>query len=600
MNHPSAVGPTDLVPFVDSLALPPVRHPSLMPGGGCAHLRIVMRRATARLHAALPPTELWTYDGAYPGPNVEVRRGQRVVVEWVNDLSGPLPFTSVIAPDAADGDPPPENLPGSRGAPADEAATPVRPWTVAHLHGGRTQPDSDGWTENMLLPGQSRLSVYHNDQRGTLLWYHDHGMNITRFNVYAGLAGLWTIRDAEDDRLPHALREHEIALVIQDRNLETDAQGHLTGRLLHKVEDGTREFFGPYTLVNGRIWPHLHVRARPYRFRVLNGSNSRTYRLFLLDEHGAPANDAIVQIGTDGGLLGAPVAFAADAALLLAPAERADIVIDFARLRGRALTWVNCAGAPFHGATSLLTPGVADPDNRVPYPNVMQFRVSPHPEGPQAPLPTPLSPSFARLSHAVPHTAHRTVALVEDSDTHMLTLRELVPLPADPPPAGAVVWIQQGADAARPFRVGARDFEDTVNFFVAAGATEVWKFVNLTEDVHPMHVHLVQFQAIERNRVLNPDAFDLATDSTTEPLRIDAAEIDIEPAMQGWKDTIRVEPAEMLSIMATFDGFVGRYMYHCHIVEHEDNDMMRPFAVLPAPIAAAMDAMAGGGMHHPM
>lgn len=592
----TALGPTELTPFVDALALPAVRHPSPAPGSGCAHLRIVMRRAAARLHASLPATELWTYDGSYPGPAIEVRRGQRVVVEWINELAGPLPFASVIAPDAADGEPPPQNQPGSQGAPPDPDAVPVRPWTVAHLHGGKTQPDSDGWTENMLLPGQSKLSTYHNDQRGTLLWYHDHAMEITRFNVFAGLAGLWVVRDAEDDRLPQALREHEIPLVIQDRNLETDGHGHLTGALLHKVEDGTREFFGPYTLVNGRIWPHLHVRARPYRFRVLNGSNSRIYRLFLLDEHGAPANDAITQIGTDGGLLGAPIPFAPDGGLLLAPAERADLVVDFSRLRGRTLTWVNCAGAPFHGAASLLAPGVPDPDNRVPFPNVIQFRVSPHAPGAHAPLPAPLSPSFVRLSHLVPHTEHRLVALVEDGDRHMLTLRELVPLAADPAPTGAVVWIQQGADAAKPYRVGARNFEDTVNFFVAAGATEVWKFINLTEDTHPMHIHLVQFQAIGRNKVIDPDAFDLATDSTATPLRIDAAEIGIDPNMQGWKDTIRVDPSEMLSVMATFEGFVGRYMYHCHIVEHEDRDMMRPFVVLPAPIAADMGAMAGGSM----
>lgn len=141
-------------------------------------------------------------------------------------------------------------------------------------------------------------------------------MDIARYNVYAGLAGLWVIRDDEELRLPQTLREHEIPLLIQDRNLELDEQGSFTGQVLHKIEDSTREFFGPYTLVNGKIWPHLEVHAGAYRFRTINGSNSRMYRLVLLDQNGQPCNDTITQIGTDGGLLANPVTFAANEGII--------------------------------------------------------------------------------------------------------------------------------------------------------------------------------------------------------------------------------------------------------------------------------------------
>jgi o-aminophenol oxidase len=138
-------------------------------------------------------------------------------------------------------------------------------------------------------------------------------------------------------------------------------------------------------------------------------------------------------------------------------------------------------------------------------------------------------------------------------------------------------------------------FEDTVNWFVEYGSTEVWNILNLTEDTHPFHVHLVQFQALGRD-LYNKDGFHPETGATTEPISfqghgsLDANEL-------GWKDTLRVNPGEMVSIAATFDGFTGRYMYHCHILEHEDHDMMRPFIVMPAAALAAMDMP---GMSKPM
>src|SRR6266568_1223639 len=585
-----STGPTSLTKFKDSLRVPPTLRPQIKADQQYI-LRVHMRPARVQLHSQLPPSEVWTYEGSLPGPTIEVSRGQRLQVEWINAIpeDQPYPITAVTAPDGS------QNEPGRSGRPANSTVATLPPWTVVHLHGGRTIANSDGWTENGALSGQLTTSDYTNDQQATLLWYHDHAMGITRFNVYAGLAGLYIIRDAEEAALHLPGGPYEIPLLLQDRNLDTTPDGSLTGRLLHKIEDGTMEFFGPFTLGNGTIWPYLPVEARQYRLRLLNGSNSRFYRLLLLDEQGKLALDKITQIGTDGGLLGRPVAVPQDG-LILAPAERADLIVDFRALRGQRLTLVNTAGAPFDNSPATQPPGMPDLENRLPHPEVMEFRVSLQPVDDPFILPTALSSSYRRLAHdrlppslPVSQTGiqHRVVAMVE-YPAGMLTFHELAEVADGDAAAGeALLTIADEQGKAVRYRTVAQHFEDTVNWFVAYGSTEVWSVVNLTEDTHPFHVHLVQFQALGRD-LYNKDGFHPATGATTAPISfqghgmLDANEL-------GWKDTVRVNPGEMVSIAATFDGFTGRYMYHCHILEHEDHDMMRPFIVMPAAALAAMD-----------
>jgi FtsP/CotA-like multicopper oxidase with cupredoxin domain len=580
-----------LTPFKDRLRLPPVLRAA--DDGAPLRVRLVPRRV--RLHAELPPSEVWTYQGHLPGPTIEVRRGQALRVEWVNALPARAahPVTAVTAPDPPEDGPPdqiPQNLPGRGDGRVNEAVAALRPWTVVHLHGGRTAAAYDGWTENASLSGQSQVADYGNDQRATLLWYHDHAMGITRFNVYAGLAGLWIIRDAEEDALGLPGGPYEIPLLIQDRNVDTSPEGTLTGRLLHKVEAATMEFFGPFTLVNGTIWPYLPVEARQYRLRLLNGSNSRAYRLLLLGEDGRPALGAIRQIGTDGGLLGRPVALPPDG-LVLAPAERADLIVDFGPFRGRRLRLVNSAGSPFDGAPAGGLPGTPDPANRLPYPEVMEFRVAPRRVDDPFTLPRRLS-SFRRLSpDRLPSDAvQRLVALVEEPDG-ALTLHELAEgRPDEGPPHAPTIAVTDESGATTRYRTAARMFQDTTNWFVASGSTEVWKVLNLTEDTHPFHVHLVQFQALSRDRY-DTSGFDAATGGTNAPVMfLSHGTLDANEA--GWKDTVRVNPGELVAIAATFEGFTGRYMYHCHLLEHEDHEMMRPFVVMPAEAIAAMHAHA--------
>lgn len=583
--------PTSLTKFKDRLRVPPILHPSKMDEQRY-RLRIHMRPAQVQLHSELPPSELWTYEGSLPGPTIEVLRGQYVQIEWINALPAdqPYPVTAVTAPDGS------QNEPGCSGRPLNHTVATLLPWTVVHLHGGRTAAGSDGWTENASLCGQGTTNDYTNDQQATLLWYHDHAMGITRFNVYAGLAGLYVIRDAEEAALSLPADLYEVPLLLQDRNLDTAPDGSLTGRLLHKVEDGTMEFFGPFTLVNGIIWPYLLVEARQYRLRLLNGSNARIYRLMLLNESGTAVHEHIKQIGTDGGLLGQPVDIPRDG-LVLAPAERADLIVDFRAVRGQRLTLVNTAGAPFDNSPATQSPGMPDPENRLPHPEVMEFRVSSQSVNDPFFLPTTLSRSYRRLeSDRLPPAHQRRVVAMVEYPKGMLIFQELAEVPDKDAAVGAALMvIEDERGKTRRYRTIARQFEDRVNWFVAYGSTEVWSILNLTEDTHPFHVHLVQFQALSRD-LYTKDGFHPETGATTASIRfqehgtLDANEL-------GWKDTVRVNPGEMVSIVATFDGFTGRYMYHCHILEHEDHDMMRPFLVMPI---AALAAMNMPGMFMPM
>jgi FtsP/CotA-like multicopper oxidase with cupredoxin domain len=622
-----ALSPT---PFVDQLRLPPTI--DVDPGyGQSAELHINLRSVHIRLHSELPETTLWGYEGRVPGPTINLRRNTAVEVHWHNHIPGKLPFAAIRAPTSSNPEAFPSNNPGLDGVAPDPLFAAIPAWTVAHLHGGRTPPDSDGFPTNAVLEGQQIVARYSDYQRATMLWYHDHAMHVTRFNVYAGLAGLWIIRDDQDDAVMAALRaahghhHHqtpiEIPLLIQDRNLGVGIDGKLDGSLVHKVEDGTApagldpgpmEFFGPYTLVNGGIWPFVEVRPQPYRLRLVNGSNARTYQLVLLDADGKQIDTPpIQQIGTDGGLIAAPVPVTKDG-LLLAPAERADLIIDFSGLPdGTALTWVNIAVAPYDGTTKKGAAADADLGARVPFPNVMQFRVHGSEEATNYQLPQPLS-DFKRLKHdQFGEHQHRFIALREEVGgpyDGLLTLWELEKA-ADPAAVSATERLTVDFDIMPPpggdphattvYRVLSRLFDDRVNFSVRLGEFEVWHIINLTTDTHPFHVHLVQFQVMAKEQYDTLQASGEPRDPQTTDFMFQGP-VDIPANELAWKDIVRINPTEKTTIAAKFDGFAGRYVYHCHVLEHEDHDMMRPFDVVPPIIndimMRDMPMTTGGGM----
>ncbi|MCL7452002.1 MAG: multicopper oxidase [Anaerolineae bacterium] len=464
-------------------------------------------------------------------------------------------------------------------------------------------------------PGTATFQ-YPNDQRATTLWYHDHTLGMTRNNVYAGPAGFYLLRGGDDDLPPGTLpgpapaqgdppgmAYYEIPIVIQDRTFNQNGtlfypdnraffEGLEPDQLRIPFEpstqtcDGTKsdvspvwnpEFFGNTMVVNGRTWPYLEVEPLRYRFRLLNGCNSR----FLILQFEDP-NVEVWQIGADGGFLPAPVLLndhlypgsTGGATVLMGPAERADVIVDFSAAAGTSLRLLNLGpDEPFGGGEIGVDFTAADPTSTG---QVMEFRVGAGPAmDPSTPpaelvLPTITSlgdPAVIRRLSLNEEVSHN-IRVVTDQDGNLV-------MDCDDPeaevfgPTEAVLGTLDNAGSAVPLSWGRPLTESPL-----AGETEVWELYNFTADAHPIHVHMVQFEIVNR-QALATDAEGMATQPATlvgDPLPPESWE-------SGWKDTVIAYPGQVTRIKAKFD-LTGLYVWHCHILEHEDNEMMRPFRVM--------------------
>ncbi|WP_411757437.1 O-aminophenol oxidase PhsA [Streptomyces venezuelae] len=612
--EPAGTGAADgeLAPFVSPLTVPPVLRPAS--ADVPEETEIALRPTWVRLHPQLPPTLMWGYDGSVPGPTIEVRRGQRVRIAWTNRIpQGEYPVTAVEAPRGdPQKDPPPNTLPGRGGIEPNKDVAALPAWSVTHLHGAQTGGGNDGWADNAVGYGDAQLSEYPNDHQAVQWWYHDHAMNITRWNVMAGLYGTYLVRDDEEDALQLPCGEREIPLLIADRNLDTDeGDGRLNGRLLHKTtivdpknaETGkpvTLPFSGPYTTVNGRIWPYADVDPAWYRFRLVNASNARIYDLVLVDEDNNPVRGVLHQIGSDGGLLPRPVPVDFEGALptlTVAPAERMDLLIDFRELAGQRLRLVNKGRAQ--------PPGVPDVANDVRYPQVMEFRVGECAEPDTFELPEVLSGSFRPLTHDIAH-GHRLIVLTPPATKgggghpEIWEMAE-VEKPGDVQvPTEGIIQLRGDDGKVKTYRRIARTFNDGLGITIAEGSHEQWTFLNLAANppvLHPMHIHLADFQLLGRD-TCDVSGFDVTIGGTRAPIAVDPRRpAPLAPNERGWKDVFRVPGGQMLRVMGKFDGAYGRFMYHCHFLEHEDMGMMRPFVVMPKE-ALKFDHGAGHGGGH--
>ncbi len=583
-SAPAAPTYRSLTPFRDPLRIPATVGTTRDDGVSYATVR--MRATTTRMHSQLPPTPVWAYDGQVTGPTFEVRRGEKLRVTWTNELSGDLPVTVVEVPNSTTA---PWDQPGRGGVSAREDVAALRPWTVVHLHGALTGSGNDGWPENGVQPGTSQLSEYPNEQRATALFYHDHAMGITRWNVMAGLSGMYLVRDEEEDALGLPGGAYEVPLMLADRNLETDGEGLLTGRLLHKTIVvrseplvQMRAFTGPFTTVNGVIWPYLRVEPRWYRFRVVNAANTRQYRLTLTDENGraAPAG-SVYQIGTDHGLLTEPVPVDPADGLTLGSAERADLLIDFSAFRGRRLRLTNTNPSPDPG----------------PWPQVMEFRVDERPVHDPFTLPRRLSDgSLEDDGTGTPATPHhpteRLVVLTPMGPGQALCWEmEKTEAPAGELPADGIVQIKEDDGSLTTYRRAAADFYDPVRFFVRTRGWERWRFLHAAPSgwPHPMHIHATSFRVVSRESydVSGFTSFSMPDGGigcgTASPLRRTGAGT-VPPGERGWKDTVRVGAGELVTVDGYFGDWAGKFVYHCHMLEHEDMGMMRQFVVLPGQI----------------
>jgi spore coat protein A len=565
------------------------------------------------LPSGFPTTQVFgfgsTTDSAtfhYPSPTIEARVGNPVRVTWANQLmtsSGRyrphlLPIDQTLhwanppgGVSGRDSRPTFTSTPGPYRGPV-----PI----VVHLHGAHVFEESDGYPEAWYLPsarnipsGYARVgsfydrykaqaqarngttwatgtSVYQypNDQRATALWYHPHDLGLTRVNVYVGLTGFYLLRGGSAD-LPSGVLPgpapqrgdasgtayHEIPLVIQDRSFNADGSLFFPasrGFFGDTPPDGpwvpttdvapiwNPEFFGNTMVVNGRTWPSLTVEPRRYRFRLLNACNSRTLLLRVASDplatRPAPTARQMWVIGTDGGFIPAPVAVDR---IRIGASERFDVIVDFTGLAaGTSLYLINEGPDEPFGTEE---PGEFEPSDPTTTGQVMRFTV-----GPLRGTDTSVPPAQLRLPTLTP--------IGPASRTRSLSLNELDSAFFPDAPTIGLLGTMNAAGEPNPL-----EWMDPVTENPAVNSTEVWELNNFTEDGHPIHVHLVQFQVVNRQ----------AFGGAPRPP---------DPCETGFKDTVVAFPQETTRLRARFD-IAGRYVWHCHIIDHEDNDMMRPYQI---------------------
>jgi spore coat protein A, manganese oxidase len=561
--QPAKTASNVFTPFVDPLPTPP----RIVVPAGQEELTISLQQFNSRLHRDFTSdTPMWGYNGVSPGPIIEVESGHPLRIHWKNEL----PTTHVFAaPAGMSMDIP---LPGSRfvfdgprldgeeagrgmaslmGMDPMNMAPDVR--NVTHLHGAKVWEDSplnsltnnDGWPDTWTVPGQEQIAYYPNKQDARTLFFHDHAMGETGRNVAAGLAGVYLIHDDFERSLNLPSGEYDIPIVLQGMTLKPDGSRVYTDRV-------DNEYYGNAVLVNGKLMPYLDVEPRKYRFRFVNASNARAYGLSLLDaaDHTTPG-PALVQIGSDAGFLEKSVTTSDftdpnTLQLFLASAERADVIVDFSKFAGRNFILLN-------------SNAITDPDGEIGVPQLMQFRVAAQVKAPDT---SSLPADIRRIDRLDPATAVKTRRIVLSQEDH---------------PDGSTMfridnrsWIYSKKDAR-----GNAYWDYEIQNVVKANTTEIWEIVNASDKLqHPFHVHLVEFQVLDR-RPFDPDAFkkDGTISYTAEAFSPDANEM-------GWKDVVRAKPHQVTRIIMHFGPETGYYVYHCHILEHEDMDMMVPFQVV--------------------
>ena len=632
-----SLAPGDVAKYVLPLVKPPAMPPSKTLNNSDLY-RIAVRQFQQRiLSPPHPETTVWSYGSVdfagtvaqggtfnYPAFTIEANWNRKVSVEWRNELvdsSGnflphllPVDQTLHWA-----------NPPGGRNGRDTRPSFATTPGSytgpvpiVTHVHGAHTTEDSDGYPEAWYLPYANDIPKgyaatgtfyeyfskkykrnwdpgtasfnYPNDQRATTLWYHDHSLGLTRLNVYAGPAGFYLLRGGPDDMvldnrdgstaiLPGPAPTvgddplgmyGEIPIAVQDRSFNDDGSlFYPDTRAFFDEYPGpyipdtpvspiwNPEFFGNTMVVNGFTWPHLEVEPRRYRFRLLNGCDSR----FLILQFDHPGVE-VWQIGAEGGFLPAPVRLndhpypgstGGGATVLMGLAERADVIVDFSAAAGTSFRLLNLGpDEPFGGGEIGVDFDPADPASTG---QVMEFRVA---AGPVADPTTP--PQYLQLPAITP--------LGPASKTEYLSLNEEAyeKEEFEGPVAALLGRFDPGTADPTPLRWG-----DSITENPALGATELWEMRNFTEDAHPIHLHLVQFEVVGREAIGGGPS----VAGSNGPL----------PWETGFKDTVITYPGEITRVKARFDN-PGFYVWHCHILEHEDNEMMRPYHVGPIPPGA--------------
>lgn len=637
--------PKFVTPLLIPPVMPKAGTVNVKGGKQADYYEISMKQITEQiLPAGMPPTTVWGYGAVTsaskhglkvhnaPSLTIEAQTNRPVRIKWINDLKDAngnyLPHLLAVDPTLHWANPS-GGMDGRDTRPIfditpDRYLGPVP--TVPHVHGAVGVGDeSDGYAEAWYLPDAANIPAgyaregtwydffagkaaagygatwgpgfavfqYPNLNRASTIWYHDHTLGMTRINVYAGPAGFYIIRGGpagdkavldtrtglsailpgpapkEGDKFPSNKTYYEIPIAIQDRAFNTDGSlfypdtreffdgatatdpGYIPATDLSPIWNP--EFFGNMIMVNGNTWPFLQVEQRRYRFRFLNGCQAR----FLILNFANIPGVEVWQIGNEGGFLAAPVNLTAmnGNQLLMALAERADLIVDFTNVPVGNYELLNEGpDEPFSGGKPDFDFDSADHQGTG---KIMQFRVVP-----ALALDPSTPPQFLQLPAVAP--------LPAAIRTRRLALLEMMSMHWDGP---AEAMLGNIDDMGMPMH---QMWMDKVTETPSVGDTEIWEFYNFTADAHPMHVHEVTFEVVNREALV----LDEATGEPVQPVQLSGTVRPPEPWETGFKDTVVAYPGEVTRIKAQFN-HAGQFVWHCHIVEHEDNEMMRPFRIGP-------------------
>jgi spore coat protein A len=565
-----------------------ISDPSVYPGAD--YYELTMLQHTWQFHRDLKPGPVWGYWATNPhdpekpigmgylGPTISATKDHPTVIKYRNQLPTTHMFQSVVDR-IRNGDP--QLTPTA--PPPYHSQPPFPPnvnvWNVVHQHGGFTPPQSDGMPLQSYSPdgvhgpsyftldpsrakSNEAIYAYTNHERSSMLWYHDHGMGLTTLNVYAGLAGLWLVGDPADDKIGLPGSEFEVPLILQDRTFNSD--GSLAYTMTEREGEDT-------PVVNGKAYPFLAVEPRRYRLRILDASNERFFRLSFSVPRSALSQPTLPfwLIGTDCGLRGAPLQMME---FLISPGERYELLVDFSQVpAGTTVTLMN-NNAPVH------YPGINYPNGTGPViSEIMQFQVTKPLSGADQTTPPKklVLPAVAPIQPA-PNTPLREWVVYEDHQYGTLTFNGL------------------------PFMAPSQDF-------IKAGSTEIWEYINPNHDAHPMHIHLINFQVFNRQPIdaaayeadyeawlkggrKPEDKLVLDNYFTGPPIPPDPDETMAE------KDTVKCYPEQVTRVIingfnpptgtiASIPGsgatLPAQYVHHCHLFEHEDDELMRPWTIVP-------------------
>ncbi|KAL1189930.1 Multicopper oxidase LPR2 [Cardamine amara subsp. amara] len=501
-----------------------------------------------KFHRDLPATPVFAYGLSWhtatvPGPTIEAAYGLDTSVTWQNHLpsSHILPWDPTISP----------AIPKHGGIP-----------TVVHLHGGIHEPSSDGNADSWFTAGFNEtgkkwtktMTHYVNKQHPGNMWYHDHAAGLTRVNLLAGLLGAYILRHSSIEsplRLPTG-REFDRPLIVFDRGFRRDGSIYMnaTGNNPQIHPQWQPEYFGDAIIVNGKAWPRLTVQRRKYRFRIINAANARFFRFFFSN------GLRFVVIGSDSAYLPKPVR---TKSIILAPSEIVDVVVDFSKSKTKTTILANNAAYPYPSGDP-----VTEENSKV-----MKFIIKDESVSDTSTIPKKLIQyPLADVSTSV---RTRYIAMFEyvskdDEPTHL--------------------YIN-----GLPYNAAVREFPKI-------GTSEVWEVINLTEDNHPLHIHLGLFKVLEQRALVETEEF---TECMTKELDAVKCQINkyargnktaVTAHEQGWKNVFKMMPGHVTKILVRFSYIHSNesysfdatqepgYVYHCHILDHEDNMMMRPFEMV--------------------